>query len=67
MWKRITVTRKQLYAEVWAEAVMHVAKRYGVSDRGLRKICDRHSIPVPPLGWWAKKAHGHVVRQTPCH
>lgn len=65
MWKYAKTTRQQLYAEVWAEPMIHVAKRYGVSGRGLGKVCDRHDIPVPPRGWWAKKAHGHKVRPTP--
>ena len=38
---------------------------YGLSDRGLAKLCERHEIPVPPRGYWAKKAHGHRVKQPP--
>jgi hypothetical protein len=50
--------RAKLYEEVWAEAVTTVAKRYGISDVALRKICRRLAVPLPPLGHWAKVAAG---------
>lgn len=59
------MTREALYREVWSEPIVHVASRLGLSGRGLGKLCARHEIPVPPRGWWAKKRHGHRVRQTP--
>ena len=61
--RHISLTRQQLYEQVWAEPTLHVANRLGLSDRGLGKLCARHDIPVPPRGWWAKKQHGHSVRQ----
>jgi hypothetical protein len=54
----IRYERDKLYQEVWAEAVTTVAKRYGISDVGLRKICKKLSVPLPPLGYWAKLAAG---------
>ncbi len=36
--KEITVKRASLYEEVWTDPVIIVAKRYGLSDNGLRKI-----------------------------
>jgi hypothetical protein len=61
----IVLTREALYQQVWAEPIIHVAKRLGLSDRGLAKVCARHQIPVPPRGWWAKKQHGQTMRQAP--
>ncbi len=61
----IVLTRETLYQHVWSEPIIHVARRVGLSGRGLGKLCARYSIPVPPRGWWAKKHHGHNVRQTP--
>lgn len=61
----IRLTREELYQQVWAEPMIHVARRLGLSDRGLGKVCARHAIPVPPRGWWARKRHGQAVRQTP--
>lgn len=59
------LTREALYELIWSEPVTQVAARYGISDRGLGKLCARHSIPVPPRGHWAKKAHGYKVTRTP--
>jgi hypothetical protein len=63
--QRLALTREDLYKQVWSEPIVHVAERLGMSGRGLGKMCARYRIPVPPRGWWAKKQHGHRVRQTP--
>lgn len=57
--------RAKLYEEVWTEAVATVAKRYGVSDVALRKICKQLSVPLPPLGYWAKVAAGNKPPTPP--
>src|SRR5262245_53189662 len=61
----VRLSREQLYEQVWSEPIIHVAKRIGLSGRGLGKLCARYDVPVPPRGWWAKKQHGHHVRQSP--
>ena len=43
--------------------MVHLAKTYGLSDVGLRKICVKHGIPTPPLGYWAKVAAGKKIEQ----
>ena len=30
------------------------AAEIGISDVGLKKVCDRHRVPVPPQGYWNK-------------
>jgi hypothetical protein len=45
--------------------MVHAAKRFGISDVALRKTCVKHGIPTPPLGYWAKLAHGKRVVQPP--
>jgi hypothetical protein len=60
-----TLTREELYVLVWSEPIQKIAPRYGLSDRGFGKLCARYEIPVPPRGWWAKRAAGKRVRQTP--
>lgn len=40
--------REALYDEIWTDPVITVAKRYGISDNGLRKHCKRLGIPLPP-------------------
>ncbi len=41
-----------------------LAKDFGLSDVGLSKICDRHRVPTPPRGYWAKKEAGKKVKQA---
>lgn len=60
-----TFTRKEFYELVWSKPMTHLAKEFALSDVALHKICRKHDIPNPPLGWWAKKAAGKVVKQTP--
>jgi len=57
--------RDVLYNEVWNEPVTTVAKRYGVSDVAIHKICKSLCIPVPPRGYWAMKNAGQPVKQIP--
>ena len=59
--KQIEITRKQLFDDVWSAPSVKVAMKYGISDVGLAKICKRNNVPKPPLGYWAKLAHGHKV------
>lgn len=60
--KHITADeREALYNEVWFEPVTTVAKKYGISDNGLRKHCKRLGIPLPSSGYWAKVKAGQKV------
>ncbi len=58
-------TREEFYELVWSKPLTHLAKEFAISDVALHKICRKHDIPNPPLGWWAKKAAGKKVKQTP--
>ena len=57
--------RAQLLAEVWTEPLTVVARRYGLSDVGLAKLCTRLNIPRPAQGYWAKRAAGKSVPVAP--
>lgn len=60
--------REKLYNEIWTEPVTIVAKRYNISDTGLRKHCIRLGIPLPYSGYWAKVRAGkkaHKVNLPP--
>ena len=57
--------RVKIYEEIWAEPILHVAKRYSMSDVGLGKICKKLRIPKPGLGYWAKKAAGKPIPRQP--
>jgi hypothetical protein len=58
------LTRRELYERVWQIPMRTLAKEFKISDVGLKKICDRHDVPTPGLGYWAKVAHGKKVTQT---
>lgn len=59
------LTRRELYDLVWSKPMATLAGEFGLSDVGLAKICDRHRVPRPPRGYWAKLAAGKPVRKTP--
>lgn len=61
----VTLSRKELYENIWQTPTTKLAKAFGLSDVALGKICKKHLIPKPPLGYWAKLAHGKRVAQTP--
>src|SRR5687768_11899550 len=45
--------------------MIKLAAEFRLSDVALHKICRKHNVPTPPLGYWAKKAHGKPVGNTP--
>jgi hypothetical protein len=61
----VTLSREQLYEQVWTMPTTKVARSYGFSDVMLTKICKRHHIPKPPLGYWAKIRHGYNILRAP--
>lgn len=58
-------SREEFYEKVWSRPLTHLAKEFALSDVALHKICRKHDIPTPPLGWWAKQQAGKQVRRTP--
>jgi len=60
-WKTTSFERQKLFDEVWETPVTKLAKAYGLSDVGLRKICVALDVPLPPRGYWAKRAAGRTV------
>ena len=61
----VTLGRDELYAQVWATPMSRLAREYGVSGKGVAKICDRLGVPYPPRGYWARTDTGKTVKQTP--
>lgn len=57
----IKISRKELYDKVWATPVTQLAKEFNLSDNGLRKICIKYVIPLPPVGYWQKLQYGKKV------
>lgn len=58
------LTREQLYDLVWSEPMIKAAKRFGLSDVGLKKICIKNAIPVPPRGYWRKLEVGKRTKRV---
>lgn len=63
--QRHILTRQELYDLVWSVPMLSLAVRFGVSGRGLAKICERALIPVPKLGYWAKVHAGQPIAKVP--
>lgn len=58
-----TVTRRELYEQVWSIPMSTLCHQYNLSDNGLRKICRQFEIPTPTVGHWAKLQHGKRSRK----
>lgn len=62
---RVTLTRKELYEQVWETPMIKLAKQYCMSDQALRKICKKNDIPIPSVKYRSRKFSGHKVSKTP--
>ena len=49
-WRSTTIERQKLYEEVWTTPMSTLAKTYGISDVGLRKVCKKLGVPLPGSG-----------------
>lgn len=54
MEKTEVITREELYNLVWENPLSKLAKKYNLSDNGLRKVCKKLDIPLPKNGYWQK-------------
>jgi hypothetical protein len=54
-------TRQEFYDLVWSQPLTHLAKRFGISDVALGKLCRSARIPHPTVGYWAKLEAGKKV------
>lgn len=57
--------RSEVYDLAWAVPISKLAGRFGLSDRGLAKICERNHIPLPGRGYWAKVAANQYPPRDP--
>ena len=55
------LSRKHLYDLVWSKPMTQLAKEFGLSDNGLRKICKKYDIPMPKMGHWQKVEYGKKI------
>lgn len=62
---QIRISREELYEKVWTSPLRKLAPQFGLSDVGLAKICKRHSIPLPGLGYWTRVQFGKHPKREP--
>ena len=60
-----TLTRSELYEKVWSTPMRKLAKEFGISDVGLSKLCRRHDIPLPGMGYWTRVQFGKTTKRIP--
>lgn len=59
------MSREELYELVWAEPLLGLSRRFGLSDNGLRKRCRAMNVPIPPQGYWQRARAGRYGRRLP--
>lgn len=62
-----SLTRRELYDLVWSKPISKLVEHFGVSGVAIAKACSRAHVPVPPRGWWARRAAGQssIVQVRP--
>ncbi|WP_290810680.1 hypothetical protein [Ferrovibrio sp.] len=61
----VHMTRQELYELVWASPISKLAEKFGMSDRGIAKICAKAEVPVPERGYWARVQAGQTAAKSP--
>ena len=59
----VVLQRVDLYERVWAEPILTIAPRFGISGVYLAKICRSMGIPVPGRGYWARVKAGRTPQR----
>ncbi|KAA2222940.1 hypothetical protein [Chryseobacterium sediminis] len=60
----VKLKRTELYDKVLTTPLTTIPKEFNLSDNGLRKICIKFDIPLPPMGYWQKIQYGKKVAKT---
>ena len=63
--RSVVLSREELHEKIWAKPVRAVAAEFGISDVGLKKICERHDIPRPSPSHWGLIRHGRTPPKVP--
>jgi hypothetical protein len=61
----MATTHETHYEGVWAEPMMKVAARHGVSSSFLARVCERLNIPRPSRRYWAQLEVGKASAKPP--
>lgn len=60
--EKVTLTRNEFYKLIWSTPLSKLAKTYALSDNGLRKMCKKYKVPIPPNGYWQKLKFNKPVK-----
>lgn len=63
--KEITLSRHELYQELWSQPLSLVANKYMHSEQSLIMLCIKLSIPLPRKGHWEKIKAGKFIHTPP--
>jgi hypothetical protein len=47
-------SKEELQKLIWEIPTIHIAKKFGVSDKAIEKWCKAYKIDKPPRGYWTK-------------
>jgi len=64
-WEPFHLTRKQIYDAVWSAPMRDAAKKFGISDVALGKICRKLGVPRPKQGYWLRRSVGQTPAEAP--
>lgn len=53
--RSVTIPDEDLKNLVWSQPLREAAKRFNISDVGLKKECKRRDIETPPVGHWIQR------------
>ena len=62
----MSIPREELFKQVWAEPMLAVAARHGVSASYLARVCACLNIPRPPRGYWAESRPASTRHSHAC-
>ncbi len=60
-----SISRKDLYEEIWSSSVTKVAEQHELSYTKLLSACRKNNIPVPPKGYSTKIEFGKNAERIP--
>ncbi len=61
----MTINRDELYARVWNEPFVSLARKLGYTYVELVRVCTKMAIPRPTGGYWHRLAQGGASEQLP--
>lgn len=61
----LSISRKDLYDEIWSVGMTKAAKKLDIPYEKLKKACVNHDIPLPTQSYWSKVYMGNEKPSQP--